>query len=166
MKVWKRSVAWLMCLLMAFGLMGAYVPAMKPKAARAEDVPFSKFTKEEFLKCYTKLLVEQLGHSYAGADYTPNGTSSGYVLGGVSYNAKNSRITSGTPYEPLSIAANQTFDCDGLVLTCLMAMGYDYFEGSNGKKYYLNGYYGGGKKSDVNLHISHCSFFLSLYMSV
>lgn len=148
MKGLRKLSAWLMCLVTIFSLLSAYVPATKTARAAEAAAPFTPFTKDEFLKCYVKVLVDQLGHDYAAASYEVNVKKgiepSGYMLGGVSYKSKGSRITSGTPYEPLSIDAKQTFDCDGLVLTCLMAMGYDYFEGQNGKKYYLNGYYGGG----------------------
>lgn len=144
MKVWKRILsAALSVLLIAAGL-----PLMgtgEQTIGKAEAAS-PRFTQEDFNRCYTKILLEQVGKEYSvdGA-VRSNGTKadgSGYKVGGVYYQSMNSRVKGGTPYNPFPVTS-QSFDCHGLVLTCLMAMGYDYFEDENGKQYPLNAYYGG-----------------------
>lgn len=144
MKVWKRVLsAALSVFLIAAGL-----PLMgtTDKAVGTAEAASPRFTQEDFNRCYTKILLEQVGKEYSvdGA-VRSNGTKadgSGYKVGGVYYQSMNSRVKGGTPYNPLPVTS-QSFDCHGLVLTCLMAMGYDYFEDENGKQYPLNAYYGG-----------------------
>lgn len=144
MKVWKRILS---AALSAF-MIAAGLPLMgtTDKAVGTAEAASPRFTKEEFNRCYTKILLEQVGKEYSvdGA-VRSDGTKadgSGYKVGGVYYKAKDSRVKGGTPYNPLPVTS-QSFDCHGLVLTCLMAMGYDYFEDENGKQYPLNAYYGG-----------------------
>lgn len=133
---WKRSLAFALAFLMVFGLLpaaGWKEPVVKTALA-AEGDPF---TVEEFRKCYVNTLLSMVGRGYDAG-----GSASGYWVGGTYYSAQSSRVTSGTPYHPLAINGN-TNDCYGMVITALMAMGYDYFYDDNGHTYPLNAWYGG-----------------------
>lgn len=134
---WKRSLAFVLAFLMVFGLLpvaGWKEPVVKTALA-AEGDPF---TLKEFQTCYGKVLLSMVGRGYDAGS-----SASGYYLGGTYYSGQASRVTSGTPYHPLTINGN-TNDCYGLVITALMAMGYDYFSDQHGHTYPFNAYYGGG----------------------
>ena len=134
---WKRSLAFVLAFLMVFGLLpvtGWKEPVVKTALA-AEGDPF---TLKEFQTCYGKVLLSMVGRGYDAG-----GSASGYWVGGTYYSGQTQRVTSGTPYHPLAINGN-TNDCYGLVITALMAMGYDYFYDDHGHTYYLNAAYGGG----------------------
>ncbi len=133
----KRSLAFVLAFLMAFGLLpvtGWKEPVVKTALA-AEGDPF---TLKEFQMCYGKVLLSMVGRGYDAG-----GSASGYYVGGTYYSGQSSRVTSGTPYHPLTINGN-TNDCYGLVITALMAMGYDCFSDAYGHTYPFNAYYGGG----------------------
>lgn len=134
---WKRSLAFVLAFLMVFGLLpvaGWKEPVVKTALA-AEGDPF---TLKEFQTCYGKVLLSMVGRGYDAG-----GSASGYWVGGTYYSGQTQRVTSGTPYHPLAINGN-TNDCYGLVITALMAMGYDYFYDDHGHTYPFNAYYGGG----------------------
>jgi len=138
MKVFlKRSVALLLAFLMVFGLLPAtgWKGSLVKKAFAAEGDPF---TEEEFRKCYAKTLLSMVGRGYGAP-----GSASGYYVNGTYYSDPSSRVTAGTPYSPTTINGN-TNDCYGMVITALMAMGYDYFYDDKGHTYPLNANYGGG----------------------
>lgn len=133
----KRSLAFVLAFLMVFGLLpatGWKEPVVKTALA-AEGDPF---TLKEFQTCYGKVLLSMVGRGYDAG-----GSASGYYVGGTYYSGQSSRVTSGTPYHPLTINGTSN-DCYGLVITALMAMGYDCFSDQHGHTYPFNAYYGGG----------------------
>jgi len=148
---WKRSLAFLLALLMVIGVLPAS-GWTRPVVGKAEAA--TRFTTDEWKMCFTRVLLSQAGKGYGAS----GGTTSGYLVGG-SYVGQNQsdRVTTGTPYAPADISGNATYDCYGLVLTALMSMGYDYFEDASGKKYYLNAWYGGTIFSRVGANSSQPS---------
>lgn len=134
---WKRSLAFALAFLMVFGLLPVtgWKGSLVKKAFAAEGDPF---TEEEFRKCYAKTLLSMVGRGYGAP-----GSASGYYVNGTYYSDPSSRVTAGTPYSPTTINGN-TNDCYGMVITALMAMGYDYFYDDKGHTYPLNANYGGG----------------------
>ena len=139
MKVFlKRTVALLLALVLVFGVLPetGLVKPVVTKALAAEGDPF---TEEEFRKCYAKTLLSMVGRGYSDA----GGSASGYYVNNTYYSAPTSRVTAGTPYHP-TVINGTTNDCYGMVITALMAMGYDYFYDDHGHTYYLNAAYGGG----------------------
>lgn len=134
---WKRSLAFALAFLMVFGLLPVtgWKGSLVKKALAAEGDPF---TEEEFRKCYAKTLLSMVGRGYGAP-----GSASGYYVNGTYYSDPSSRVTAGTPYSPTTINGN-TNDCFGMVITALMAMGYDYFYDDKGHTYPLNANYGGG----------------------
>lgn len=133
---WKRSLALFVSVALLFGVlpeMGVTKPIVGE--AQAAGTPF---TEEEFRKCYAKVLLSQVGKRYDAG-----GGASGYTVNGTLLWQSTDRVTSGTPYSPANLNGNTSYDCFGLVVTALMAMGYDYFtDGTH--TYPLNGHYGGG----------------------
>ena len=139
MKVFlKRTVALLLALVLVFGVLPetGLVKPVVTKALAAEGDPF---TEEEFRKCYAKTLLSMVGRGYSAA----GGSASGYYVNNTYYSDSTSRVTAGTPYHP-TVINGTTNDCYGMVITALMAMGYDYFYDDHGHTYYLNAAYGGG----------------------
>lgn len=115
MKHYKRVVAVVMAVAMLFGI--CEVIRIPDKAQAADGSIF--YTTDDFRKDFAKVLLQQVGKGYTdGGGYS--------VEGG------------GTPRNPAKIKSS-SFDCYGLVITALMAMGYDYFIDSSGKKWELNG---------------------------
>ena len=115
MKHYKRVVAAVMAVAMLFGICEAIRIPDKAQAANGNVF----YTTEDFRKDFAKVLLSQVGK--------------GYTDGG-GYSVESG----GTPKNPAKIKSS-SFDCYGLVITSLMAMGYDYFEDSSGKKWELNG---------------------------
>ena len=138
MKVFlKRTVALLLAFVLVFGVLPetGLVKPVVTKALAAEGDPF---TEAEFRTCYAKTLLSMVGRGYAAG-----GSASGYYVNGTYYSSQGSRVTSGTPYHP-TVINGTTNDCYGMVITALMAMGYDYFYDDHGHTYPLNAYFGGG----------------------
>ncbi len=115
MKHYKRVVAVVMAVAMLFGICEAIRIPDKAQAANGNIF----YTTDDFRKDFAKVLLQQVGK--------------GYTDGG-GYSVESG----GTPRTPAKIKSS-SFDCYGLVITALMAMGYDYFIDSSGKKWELNG---------------------------
>ena len=127
--------------MLAFVLVFGVLPEtglVKPVVTKALAAEGDPFTEEEFRKCYAKTLLSMVGRGYGAP-----GSASGYYVNGTYYSDPSSRVTAGTPYSPTTINGN-TNDCYGMVITALMAMGYDYFYDDKGHTYPLNANYGGG----------------------
>ncbi|MCR5531677.1 MAG: hypothetical protein K6F26_07500 [Lachnospiraceae bacterium] len=88
------------------------------------------FTADDFGRAYAKALLSQVGRGY---------------MSGQGYHVE----TGGTPEQPARII-DEAFDCYGYVLSVLMAMGYDYFVDSSGRRYALNVTIGAGAIDGVN----------------
>ena len=138
MKPWKRILAGFLSLVMLFAILPATNLMDSPVKTANAATPPATFEAADFAKCYTKILLDQVGKGYGSGT---GAMGSGYFLDTTYYQA-NSRVKSGTPYNPLQIQST-AMDCYGLVLTCLMAMGYDSFVDANGKEYPFNANYGG-----------------------
>lgn len=115
----KRVLAALLVVIIVVGVLPAtgLVKPVVRTATAAGGVP--EWSSEEFGKCYAKVLLSQVGKGY--------GESGGYNVGGTYYGSQASRVTTGTPYSPSDLSANTYYDCYGLVISCLMAMGYTSF---------------------------------------
>lgn len=138
MKPRKRILAGFLSLVMLFAVLPAMNLMGSPMQTASAATPPAVFTATDFSVCYTKVLLAQAGKKYGDG----GGSASGYSVGGKYYQSEKDLVTSGTPYNPQTVSS-QTLDCFGLVITSLMAMGYDYFIDDNGKKYPLNAYFGG-----------------------
>ena len=138
MKRWKRVLAAFLSFLMVVTILPALDITDSPVKTANAAAPAAYFSADDFGLCYTKVLLQQVGKAYGYG----GGSASGYTVGGKYYSGAAMRVTSATPYSPLTVNST-TLDCHGLVITCLMAMGYDKFTDTKGHEYPLNAEYGG-----------------------
>ena len=121
-RVAKRVIALLLCALMTLSLLSGlnFGPAKVNRAAAGGEPIFDE---EAFGKAYAKVLLSQLGKGYPRPG---NATDNhGYHV---------ADISSATPFNPTTIQDTR-FDCFGLVITGLMAMGYTGFRDESGRSY-------------------------------
>ena len=134
MKHFQRVVA---VLVAAALIVGVIATQHIPKWAQAADGDIF-FCTEDFQNAFAKVLLSQVGK--------------GYTDGG-GYSVEEG----GTPFAPAKIKSS-SFDCYGLVITALMAMGYDYFEDTAGNRWVLNGSNGANVfRSKNGLFYSHAT---------
>ena len=134
MKHFQRVVA---VLVAATLIVGVIATQHIPKQAQAADGDIF-FCTEDFRNAFAKVLLSQVGK--------------GYTDGG-GYSVEDG----GTPFAPAKIKSS-SFDCYGLVITALMAMGYDYFEDTAGNRWVLNGSNGANVfRSKNGLFYSHAT---------
>lgn len=133
----KRSLALFVSIVLLFGVLPE-MGVTRPIVGEAQAAG-STFEEKDFRLAYAKTLLSQVGKRYGSG-----GGASGYTVNGTLLWQASDRVTTGTPLSPASLDGNTSYDCFGLVVTTLMAMGYDYFEDTNGVRYPLNGHYGGG----------------------
>ena len=128
MKVWRRVLASVMALVLAVSL----VPMSATDRHTAVAAPAgttNRFTAEEFAICYSKVLLSAVGKGYEDG----KGYAGSY---------KDNDGHAGTPRDPHVFRDSATFDCFGLVVGALMAMGYDCFSDNangTGNRIDLNG---------------------------
>ena len=70
----KRSLALFVSIVLLFGVLPAS-GWTKPVVGKAEAA--TRFTSEEWQKCFTKVLLSQAGKGYGAS----GGTTSGYIVG-------------------------------------------------------------------------------------
>lgn len=123
MKRVKKLVAAALCFVLIVGILSGlnFGPVKINRASAAGGEPI--FDEEAFGKAYAKVLLSQLGKGYPRPGNTTD--NHGYHVGDVS---------SATPFNPTTMLDSR-YDCFGLVITGLMAMGYTGFKDSNGRSF-------------------------------
>ena len=130
MKRIRKCISMVLCFVMTVGLL-SWMGPLKVRSANAAGgtVPFDE---NEFGKCYAKVLLTTVGNGYV--------SGGGYQLSG--------DVSKATPYNPVAIPS-QSFDCCGLSITGLMAMGYTKFTDGT-RDYLLNNQTGFNALRSVN----------------